>query len=729
MKQNQPIPYPFPEDRIPFFGSGGQAEWQFLQTEVQRLHAAGEALNLPALQRHRPELLDRVFALFPCPGWRGLLEAAGLSYDVIQKEVRTEVACPLCDFKGDSLTGHLRHKHKIPPEEFHRRFPSADIASDVFRHRMRLKARKPLVPDWELITSPHYVVDRLLHYQHLGYRVNATVLNKLDRPMVSQIARWRWKMTELIRLTGLAEWQEERGETVPSEAPARADFDEALFQQKVQELAGKTGYVSLKSFRKKAPELARKAYVFYGNWLEALKAAGLGDDPRVRPHLDREKFVDEVLRELAEREGDAHYQKWREVSERYGLPHKLPLPDALARRAERLGLAPEKLTGFYSISTPEKALATLAGMLSSKEVGFCSETLARRRRPDLIQALEDTFGSLRAAWSHLPFAPAQEGIFWFPEDLRAFLQNRYGGGEVFAFSALRKGSLTERRIALVLTRFFGSRWRKVCRDWGLTLPERTPLPPRKKPTLPSAGDVIARLRILADQKVSLHGKDFKPSKLGPEDALLIRAIKKHFGQPSKALEAAGVAAGRRFAEAPHLPPALFFQTADDIIAEINWRAEQGLSLLRVRVANDKTNGGSLLVNRALKVFGQWSKALQAAGFSPNKRTAQAHSRVHRARLRQQEREEVFAQITRWREERKPLASALILPLLDRDNDLAAFWERARGHFGSWMEMLDTYTREVLLKGKATASPEPETTAGRPSATPSGNHPTRSPNPN
>lgn len=717
MKQNQPIPYPFPEKRLLRSSPEGQREWVELQEEVRQRHQAGENLNLSALQRHHPQLLERVYALYPCPGWRGLLEAAGLSYDVIGKEVRAEVSCPLCDFKGESLTGHLRHKHRISPEEFHRRFPDAEIAGDLFRSKMRLKGRGPTIPHWELFSTPHYFVDRLIHYHQLGYQINASVMNHLDRPMITQLSRWKWSFPKFVELIGLEEKEKETpGEGVKEEVES-LDFDPVEFACRVQELKEDLNTVRLKSFQARYPELARKAYVYYGNWLKAMEA--VGDDNR---HLIRErqqseevkKERDEQFLRLTELDGAAHYQRWRELRALYSRFLKVKAQRERTGLATHLGVDPFRLTPAYSVRTPDRALDVLASLLREDPEKFPTQQQIRFAHPVVSEALEKFFGSIDKAREALPFDAVEEGVFWSSADLRRFLLKHYADVNEFNPRALAEGSPLERRLALGLSRHHRANIIQFCRELNLPIHykkiknlarQKRVGKYEKKDKSRSPQEVLDELRGMAEQGLSLQVKDFvspRPKYLRAEFMYFLR---KHFKTPFKAMEAAELAKGRRLVDSPHLSRLLFFTTPESVLLELRWRHQHGLSVRRNQVQADETSGGAFFVHRALKLFGSWKEVLQAAGIEvapqPVKKAVPPS------------RESILAELSEWLKEGVPFVSAVAVPQLRKTSRYRDLWKKASFHFSSWPEMVDTYYREVIRPGKSADHLERNKSVGPP----------------
>lgn len=63
---------------------------------IRQRHANRQPLNLTAVKRDAPELVEAVYAVEPYWGWKQALSDAGLSYEKIRIEVLEAVVCELC---------------------------------------------------------------------------------------------------------------------------------------------------------------------------------------------------------------------------------------------------------------------------------------------------------------------------------------------------------------------------------------------------------------------------------------------------------------------------------------------------------------------------------------------------------------------------------------------------------------------------------------------------------
>src|SRR5256885_5069998 len=86
--------------------------------EIQRLHARREPLNISAVKRNHPKLIEQVYGVRPCWGWKRALEEADLDYSKINIEYRDYVTCEICGRDFGALSYHLISLHNVTPEDY-----------------------------------------------------------------------------------------------------------------------------------------------------------------------------------------------------------------------------------------------------------------------------------------------------------------------------------------------------------------------------------------------------------------------------------------------------------------------------------------------------------------------------------------------------------------------------------------------------------------------------------
>ncbi|HEY8670853.1 MAG TPA: hypothetical protein VIL63_08445 [Terriglobales bacterium] len=90
------------------------AEQRNIIRQIQRLDARRFPLNISAVKRSHPKLIEQVYKVRPFWGWKRALEDAGLSYSQINVELREYVDCKICGGDFGALGVHLSLDYKWP---------------------------------------------------------------------------------------------------------------------------------------------------------------------------------------------------------------------------------------------------------------------------------------------------------------------------------------------------------------------------------------------------------------------------------------------------------------------------------------------------------------------------------------------------------------------------------------------------------------------------------------
>src|SRR5712692_7154500 len=93
--------------------------------DIQRLDARRAPLNISAVKRSHPKLIERVYAVRPFWGWKRALEDAGLDYAKINVELRDYVDCKICGRDFGALQYHLISQHQTTPQDYRHEYPGA----------------------------------------------------------------------------------------------------------------------------------------------------------------------------------------------------------------------------------------------------------------------------------------------------------------------------------------------------------------------------------------------------------------------------------------------------------------------------------------------------------------------------------------------------------------------------------------------------------------------------
>lgn len=149
-----------------------------LTRTLRVLWHAGEPLNISAVKRRHPALIRAAYAIKPFLGWKGALEAAGIDYARIKVEILHTLTCEICGKEIGALSHHLRCLHNYSTKEYQQEFPDAphvtELAMSKAMHRSRRGREKPraLIPHWEPLWTPEYVLDRIHELHRRGFRIN-----------------------------------------------------------------------------------------------------------------------------------------------------------------------------------------------------------------------------------------------------------------------------------------------------------------------------------------------------------------------------------------------------------------------------------------------------------------------------------------------------------------------------------------------------------------------------
>lgn len=198
-----------------------------LAKAILRLHRKGEPLNISAVRRNHPHLLDAAFSYTPFLGWKQAIELAGLDYQSIRIELESHVECRICGAWRANLASHLRLVHGFQSGlEYRAEFPGASLSSEQFRSQFIGRNQNQTLPDWEPILSLEYVLDRAWYwYSHHG-GCNVEFVRKRDPSIYSFTRSAGIAWDDVIRKIGLDPRQERH---IPEDYPRVNRDDIAAF--------------------------------------------------------------------------------------------------------------------------------------------------------------------------------------------------------------------------------------------------------------------------------------------------------------------------------------------------------------------------------------------------------------------------------------------------------------------------------------------------------------------
>ena len=145
-------------------------------------------LNITAVKRDDPELLQAAFSVTPFLGWRQALHQTGTDYSRINIELEEFIECPICQVERRSLPPHLLKTHGLTMEQFYAEFPEApSISETMMANRMNhSNAATRVCPHWEPLWSPEYALDRLFYLHCEGYPINYGFLEEQEGRLLTR---------------------------------------------------------------------------------------------------------------------------------------------------------------------------------------------------------------------------------------------------------------------------------------------------------------------------------------------------------------------------------------------------------------------------------------------------------------------------------------------------------------------------------------------------------------
>jgi len=157
-----------------------------LTTWIRSQAASGLPLNLHAVQRARPDLLEMAFG-GPSPrGWRRCLIDAGVDPYKIVHAHEEKVECAVCGLSYMAMGRHLQTRHEMTGDEYRKEFgPEREISSESFR-ASKFEGR-PIagIAHWERLWSRHYVTDWILRLHEEGHALNVYHYEHMGKSLVS----------------------------------------------------------------------------------------------------------------------------------------------------------------------------------------------------------------------------------------------------------------------------------------------------------------------------------------------------------------------------------------------------------------------------------------------------------------------------------------------------------------------------------------------------------------
>jgi hypothetical protein len=372
--------------------------------EIQRLHARRAPLNIPAVKRSHPKLIERVYAVRPFWGWKRALEDAGLNYAKINVEVRDYVDCKVCGQDFGALPYHLISQHQITPEEYRHDYPGAELLCETVRAGIvQRKLRKPpRLLHWEAIWTPEYVLDRMAELRRRNLPMNFKWAQHHEKALADKAIRYFGSWDEALRRIdldparirlfrptwrGKSPWRRANKAVIVAELRRRKKGGEPLSWKKI--LPTKSG-----------PAFLERAKKLFGSWSAALGAVNI--DPSHGANspwgkANKAAILGEIRRRKRANESLRVNAVWRK---KWGQP--------LVRRASNLfgswnaallaaGIEPEGGRSRWAEADKAAILAELRRRKRARESLATRKIESERWGHPLMKRCKTLFGSWRAA--------------------------------------------------------------------------------------------------------------------------------------------------------------------------------------------------------------------------------------------------------------------------------------------------------------------------------------------
>ncbi|PTY02410.1 hypothetical protein DB346_09915 [Verrucomicrobia bacterium LW23] len=370
VRVQRPSPTATPLPHAPREGGTAKVKEQSLDVvktrlieHIRALYARRMPLNITAVKWHSPELMAAVYDVKPYWGWKAALEAAGLSYDVIEMELRTECECRICGYSAGRLSHHIVKDHQMSTKAYTAQYPGAELnaeASRPFWHR-----KPPLIAHWEKVWSPEYILDRISTYARDCPPVNLDRMMKVDGPLgtaaMLTFGSWDAALTA-AGLDAASVRMQEQAQPTPHE-----EVTDELRRRWEARLPLNTAYLSGNcppQERKANLRLINAARRRFGSYELALRAAGTPlEDVQLRPGTYPSDLVAHVVAETR-RVASLPCRKQRaaaarDLRDRYNVLVTSRFK-SWRKLAQSLGLDPVLLSVTPPYTSREDVLADLA---------------------------------------------------------------------------------------------------------------------------------------------------------------------------------------------------------------------------------------------------------------------------------------------------------------------------------------------------------------------------------
>jgi len=194
-----------------------------VKKRIWERYESNQPLNITAVKRECPELLEFAFRVTPFWGWHQAVSDAGVDYQEIRVELLEYLVCEICGKEYKNLANHLRMKHEIIFDDYQTDYPDAQTMSELLIAKRFVRAREsnPLISHWEPLWTDEYALDRLAELGHRGVSLHVSSIEEYECGLYLQLCRRFGSYEAALGRIGLKpkdirlipctkEWSEER---------------------------------------------------------------------------------------------------------------------------------------------------------------------------------------------------------------------------------------------------------------------------------------------------------------------------------------------------------------------------------------------------------------------------------------------------------------------------------------------------------------------------------------
>jgi hypothetical protein len=233
---------------------------------IRALHRAGTPLNISAVKRHHPKLLQQVMSLKHFRGWRKALEAAGISYSDIKVDLLDYCMCAICGEKLLVLNNHLWAKHGMTKAKYCKKFPNESTMSEQRRAEKTESLRQS--PHWEPIWSQEYLIDYLIYKHEKGENLSPWVIYRTEPAVHANAKKYFGSYRAAVEAAGLDYCKIRVIDLTEQWTPAKV-------LDRIRKLHGKKPLSSTSDIRRRESRLYDRCFHYFGGAIPALEAAGI----------------------------------------------------------------------------------------------------------------------------------------------------------------------------------------------------------------------------------------------------------------------------------------------------------------------------------------------------------------------------------------------------------------------------------------------------------------------